>query len=70
MNSITDLLGKVSFAKKMLSTDYSRKELIHTEHQLKELGEILKYARDYQTNKVYTIRKASSIELVSTKTLS
>ena len=51
---------KVSFVKKKLATDYSRTELIDTEHQLKELGEILKYARDYQTNKVYNFRYKKS----------
>lgn len=38
----------------------ARQSLIDTEYQLKELGEILKYANDYQTNKVYNFRYKKS----------
>lgn len=57
-DSIEDLEDKISSKSTLAKT--ARQSLIDTEHQLKELGEILKYARDYQTNKVYNFRYKKS----------
>ena len=57
-DSIEDLKYKISAKSTVAKT--ARQSLVDTEHQLKELGEILKYARDYQTNKVYNFRYKKS----------
>lgn len=57
-DSIEDLEDKISSKSTLAKT--ARQSLVDTEHQLKELGEILKYARDYQTNKVYNFRYKKS----------
>ena len=57
-DSIEDLEDKISSKSTLAKT--ARQSLIDTEHQLKELGEILKYAKDYQTNKVYNFRYKKS----------
>ena len=57
-DSIEDLEDKILSKSTLAKT--ARQSLIDTEHQLKELGEILKYARDYQTNKVYNFRYKKS----------
>lgn len=57
-DSIEDLEDKISSKSTLAKT--ARQSLIDTEHQLKELGEILKYANDYQTNKVYNFRYKKS----------
>ena len=57
-DSIEDLEDKISSKSTLAKT--ARQSLIDTEHQLKELGEILKYTRDYQTNKVYNFRYKNS----------
>ncbi len=56
--SISDLEDKISSKSTLAKT--ARQSLVDTEHQLKELGEILKYANDYQTNKVYNFRYKKS----------
>ncbi len=38
----------------------ARKSLVDTEHQLKDLGQILKYAEQYQDNRIYHIRYQKS----------
>lgn len=57
-DSIEDIEDKISSKSTLAKT--ARQSLIDTEHQLKELGEILKYANDYQTNKVYHFRYKKS----------
>lgn len=57
-DSIEDLEDKISSKSTLAKT--ARQSLIDTEHQLKELGEILKYANDYQTNKIYNFRYKKS----------
>lgn len=57
-DSIEDLEDKISSKSTLAKT--ARQSLVDTEHQLKELGEILKYANDYQTNKVYNFRYKKS----------
>ena len=56
--SLEDLEDKISSKSTLAKT--ARQSLIDTEHQLKELGEILKYARDYQTNNIYNFRYKKS----------
>lgn len=57
-DSIEDLEDKISSKSTLAKT--ARQSLVDTEHQLKELGEILKYTNDYQTNKVYNFRYKKS----------
>lgn len=57
-DSIENIEDKLSSKSTLAKT--ARQSLIDTEHQLKELGEILKYANDYQTNKVYHFRYKKS----------
>ena len=57
-DSIEDLKNKIS--SKTALAKVARQSIINTEHQLKELGEILKYANDYQTNRVYNFRYKKS----------
>lgn len=57
-DSLEDLKDKI--VSKSTLTKAARQSLIDTEYQLKELGEILKYARAYQTNKVYNFRYKKS----------
>lgn len=38
----------------------ARKSLVETEHQIKDLGQILKYAKQYKTNHLYHIRYQKS----------
>ncbi|MDE7444248.1 MAG: relaxase/mobilization nuclease domain-containing protein [Lachnospiraceae bacterium] len=38
----------------------ARKSLVETEHQLKDLGQILKYAEQYKANRIYHIRYQKS----------
>lgn len=57
-DSIEDIEDEISSKSTLAKT--ARQSLIDTEHQLKELGEILKYANDYQTNKVYHFRYKKS----------
>ena len=58
VDSIANLKDNIS-SKSMLAKT-AKKSLIDTEHQLKELGEIIKYAKNYQENKVYHFRYKKS----------
>lgn len=57
-DSIKNLEDNI-LSKSMLAKT-AKKSLIDTEHQLKELGEIIKYAKNYQENKVYSFRYKKS----------
>lgn len=52
-------LEKQIFSKSELAKA-ARKSLVETEYQLKDLGQILKYAEQYKTNRIYHIRYQKS----------
>ena len=52
-------LKKLLAAKSVLAKT-ARNSLVETEHQLKDLGQILKYAEQYQTNHIYQVRYQKS----------
>ena len=52
-------LEKQLIAKSALAKT-SRNSLVETEHQLKDLGQILKYAEQYQVNRIYHVRYRKS----------
>ena len=52
-------LEKQLAAKSVLAKT-ARNSLVETEHQLKDLGQILKYAEQYQTNHIYQVRYQKS----------
>ena len=57
--------GSISVLQKQLAAKMdiektARESLIETEHQLKDLGEILKYAEQYKANHIYHIRYQKS----------
>ena len=58
VDSIANLKDNISSKSVLAKT--AKKSLIDTEHQLKELGEIIKYAKNYQENKVYHFRYKKS----------
>ena len=56
--SITELEKQIAAKSALAKT--ARENLVETEHQLKDLGQILKYAEQYKTNRVYHIRYQKS----------
>ena len=56
--SIAELEKQISSKSELAKT--ARKSLVETEHQLKDLGQILKYAEQYKTNRIYHIRYQKS----------
>ncbi|MEH2954312.1 hypothetical protein VV089_15175 [Candidatus Merdisoma sp. JLR.KK011] len=57
--------GSIAELKKQLATKSvlaktARNSLVETEHQLKDLGQILKYAEQYQSNHIYHVRYQKS----------
>ncbi len=56
--SIAELEKQISIKSEFAKT--ARKSLVETEHQLKDLGQILKYAEQYKTNRIYHIRYQKS----------
>ena len=56
--SITELKQQISAQAELAKT--ARTSLVETEHQLKDLGQILKYAKQYQSNRIYHIRYKNS----------
>ncbi len=56
--SITGLEKQISTKSTLAKT--ARESLVETEHQLKDLGQVLKYAKQYKTNRIYHIRYQKS----------
>ena len=56
--SITELEKQISAKSALAKT--ARESLVETERQLKDLGEILKYAEQYKTNHIYHVRYKKS----------
>ncbi len=56
--SITELKKQISAKSTLAKT--ARESLVETERQLKDLGEILKYAEQYKTNHIYHVRYKKS----------
>lgn len=56
--SISELEQQISSKSALAKT--TRKHLVETERQLKNLGQILKYAEQYQSNRIYQIRYQKS----------
>ena len=56
--SISEL--EKQLAAKSVLAKTARNSLVETEHQLKDLGQILKYAEQYQTNHIYHVRYQKS----------
>lgn len=56
--SIAEL--KKQLAAKSVLAKTARSSLVETEHQLKDLGQILKYAEQYQSNHIYHVRYQKS----------
>ena len=56
--SISELEKQIAAKSALAKT--ARTSLVETEHQLKDLGQILKYAEQYKTNRVYHIRYQKS----------
>ncbi len=52
--SLTDLQEQIS--KKSAVAKSARSSVVDTEHKLKDLGLILKYAKQYQDNRIYKVR--------------
>lgn len=57
--------GSIDELEKLLDTKSTlaktaRSSLVETEHQLKDLGQLLKYAEQYQSNRIYHIRYQKS----------
>ena len=49
-------IQNLKIAAKSALSETARTSLVETEHQLKNLGQILKYAEQYKANRVYHIR--------------
>lgn len=58
IGSIAELEKQLA-AKSVLAKN-ARNSLVETEHQLKDLGQILKYAEQYQSNHIYHVRYQKS----------
>ena len=56
--SITELEKQIAAKATLVKT--TRESLVKTEHQLKNLGQVLKYAEQYKTNCIYHIRYQKS----------
>lgn len=56
--SISELEKQISAKSALAKT--ARTSLVETEHQLKDLGQILKYAEQYKANRIYHIRYQKS----------
>ena len=56
--SITELEKQIAAKSALAKT--ARESLVETEHQLKDLGQILRYAEQYKTNRIYHIRYQKS----------
>ena len=56
--SITKLKQQISAQAELAKT--ARTSLVETEQQLKDLGQIIKYAKQYQSNHIYHIRYKKS----------
>ena len=56
--SISELENQISAKSTLAKT--ARESLVDTERQLKDLGQILKYAEQYKTNRIYHIRYRKS----------
>ncbi len=56
--SIAELENQISAKSTLAKT--ARESLVETEHQLKDLGQILKYAEQYKTNHIYHVRYKKS----------
>ncbi len=56
--SIAELEKQISAKSTLAKT--ARESLVETEHQLKDLGQILKYAEQYKTNHIYHVRYKKS----------
>ena len=56
--SISELEKQISAKSALAKT--ARTSLVETEHQLKDLGQILKYAEQYKSNRIYHIRYQKS----------
>ncbi len=56
--SISELEKQIAAKSALAKT--ARTSLVETEHQLKDLGQILKYAEQYKTNRIYHIRYQKS----------
>ena len=57
-DSIAELENQISAKSTLART--ARESLVETEHQLKDLGQILKYAEQYKTNHIYHVRYKKS----------
>ncbi len=57
-DSISELEKQIATKSTLAKT--ARTNLVETEHQLKDLGQILKYAEQYKTNRIYHIRYQKS----------
>ncbi len=56
--SISELEGQIAAKSALAKT--ARTSLVETERQLKDLGQVLKYAEQYKTNRIYHIRYQKS----------
>lgn len=56
--SISELEQEIAFKNDIVKN--ARQSLIESEHQLKDLGQILKYAEQYKANRIYHIRYRKS----------
>jgi len=56
--SISELERQIAAKSALAKT--ARQSLVETEHQLKDFGQILKYAEQYKTNRIYHIRYQKS----------
>ncbi len=56
--SISELKKQIAAKSEIVKT--ARKSLVETEHQLKDFGQILKYAEQYKANRIYHIRYQKS----------
>jgi len=56
--SISELEKQIAVTSALVKT--ARESLVETEHQLKDLGQVLKYAEQYKTNRIYHIRYQKS----------
>lgn len=57
-SSIIELEKQIAAKSALVKT--ARESLVETEHQLKDLGQVLKYAEQYKTNRIYHIRYQKS----------
>ena len=56
--SISELEKQIAAKSALVKT--ARESLVETEHQLKDLGQVLKYAEQYKTNRIYHIHYQKS----------